>query len=189
MKASKTIVRLRALVTGSLAILLAGCSANTAPVNVNEADALPLITLSQAREFENSILWELHSYVPGELLLDPSDTPFETMRAMSCNWSGGSRADSKKGVFLPGAFDFEASLEADMQAIFDAIDRDFNERPGWTAKWRESYQSPSLVLESEEGFRFHLHFLSEGRDHFRVLMGAYSPCLKAPDDFDIFSEY
>ncbi len=149
----------------------------------------PQITLQEARQFQNQELLDLGEYVPREHVRGEISGPIERMSAMKCDWAKGPAFSSKNsGVFLPGGYDIEIQSETDTGAILDRILEDYESR-GWTVVEEGSGDDRELELTSSDGYTFYVRFYNSDVTDQEFVISSFSPCIKAPDDFDIFEKY
>lgn len=181
---------MKAILVGALAMVLMGtvaCSSNS----FAEVEARSDITLQEARKYQNRVLSELGGYVPPEFVVGGMSAPIEQMPPMSCDWMDGAGASAEKsGVFLPGGYDLEVSLETDLDEIRDRIRNDYDD-DGWEATWenRSRADSRTLQLLSPNGYSFYLSSITTKSGVRKLLMSSFSPCIKAPADFSMFEQY
>lgn len=167
------------------ALALMGC----APSNEEAPEPGPQITLQEARQFQNQVLLDLGEYVPAGQVSGGFDGPIERMSAMKCDWMEGPALSSKdSGVFLPGGFDIEVLPETDLGVVFDQI-LDEYENSGWTVASEGSGTDRELELISPDGYTIYLTIYDSDTSKLTLAISSFSPCIKAPEDFDIFEQY
>lgn len=175
----------RVLILFTILIGMSACSASEKETAVEPSR----ITLSEAREFQNSVLLDLATYVPADSLIGGMDAPLPEMSGMTCDWARkGGAASSESGVFLPGGYDIEVSSDVDLAEVLDQIRLDYLEK-GWEAHEGSSKGRKSVRLASPEGYEFFLTALSIKDGSLKLVMNSFSPCVKVPENFSLFDRY
>ncbi len=150
----------------------------------------PTITLGDARTFQNDVLIEFMTFVPSNMIVGGMSEPIPRMRAMPCNWTKGSNVSwEKSGVFLPGGYDVELSLDSDASQVLDAVQQNYEARSGWAVSSSGEAGERVLNLVSADGYEFYLEYYPIDDGMLLFSISSFSPCLEAPDDFDIFEDY
>lgn len=167
------------------ALTLMGCAPST-----DESPAPgPQITLQEARQFQNQVLLDLGEFVPAEQVSGGFDGPIERMSAMKCDWAKELVRSSKdSGVFLPGGFDIEVLPDTDLGVVFDQILNEY-EASEWAVVSEGSGTDRELELISPDGYTIYLSIYDSDISKLTLAISSFSPCIKAPDDFDIFEKY
>ena len=150
---------------------------------------LPLITLQEARKFQNDELLRLAHYVPREWVVGGFEEPIPRMHGLSCDWmAGAASSPDAAGVMLPGGYDLEVGPTVDLIPILETVARKY-QQDGWTVEWEEPDKHEDLKLTSPEGYVFFVSAIVLREGGIEYSISSFSPCLKAPEGFTLFDEY
>ena len=156
-----------------------------------DPDDLPDLTLTEAREIQNSQLQEFIDLVPTDQVTEVWG-PIPDAYGMSCDTDLGGRVPYGKertgSYSLPGGAEVYVQETTDVLGWFDEITAR-QEALGWEVKKNTDYRT-ELVLHSPDGFRYSLAHLPQG-DYERssIRLGSSSPCFIPSDDFNVHKAY
>jgi hypothetical protein len=173
-----------------LALMTAACAPNRS--TMTQSSGLSSITLSEARAYQNDVLFDLISFVPTDVVTGGMSGPIDRMHAMTCDWSerpAEKLTGSAEEIFLPGGYDVEVASDISVDALFDEVQAAYAERPGWEVSSTGESRERVVALVSPEGYTFYLESYTPTATTLRVSASSFSPCFSAPTGFDRFETY
>ncbi|QIK62622.1 hypothetical protein G7068_04910 [Leucobacter viscericola] len=179
------------LLAAGLALTLSGCTSN---LGNQEEVMLPEISMVEARTTQNDELRQIMTHVPDEIIVKNYGLVPQS-RAMSCNWADEKPMNPEEGIFLAGRAKIDAKPGADLLEVLKEIRTAYEGKSGWKVSPAEKANlvgtDEGIVLESSEGYRYHVDVSTETRGDgiLRISASSFSPCFQIPDDFDIDAEY
>lgn len=178
-------MRIRSI--GVLILTLAALS-GCAVASTSEPSS-PLITLQEARGFQNEELIRIADYLPPEWIVGGFEEPIPRMKGLSCDWmSSVDSSPEVAGVILPGGYDLEVDREVNLIPILETVADEYQLR-GWVTEWEDQGKHDDLKLTSPDGYVFFVSAILLREGGLEYSISSFSPCLKAPEGFSLFDEY